>query len=318
MNAEERIEQEASRWLAARDARQPTPEEETAFNYWLDADIRHRVAWLKLEATSQRSDKLRALRPLDRDPDPDLLRESRPRMPLALAASLLLALVIAAGYLIHEKLGWRQFETRIGDFSRIVLDDGSVVDLNTDSKVRVRLGSGKREVRLLRGEGRFQVAHDRARPFVVTAADTDVRAVGTAFSVRLRETAQIDVLVSEGTVAIATARVPHAPPLNAGDAAVLLPDRMSVSRVEPQLLERRFAWTSGKLQFRGETLDEAVAEFNRYNRRHLALADPALATLRVGGTFNATDPESFAAALESAFGLEVESADPDAIVLRPP
>jgi len=318
MTADELIEEEASRWLAARDARTPSAEEEATFNYWLDADIRHRVVYLKLEAGWKRGDRLRAVRPLDRDVDRDLLRQRRPRMPLALAASVLLSLVLAGGYFVHEKLGWRQFETRVGDFSRIVLDDGSVIDLNTDSQVRVRLGSERREVRLLRGEGRFQVAHDKTRPFVVTASDTDVRAVGTAFSVRLRESKQIDVLVSEGTVAIATARVPHVPPLSAGEAAVLLPDRMSVSRVEPQLIERRFAWTSSKLQFRGETLDEAIAEFNRYNRRHLALADPTLATLRVGGTFNATDPESFAAALASAFGLEIESANPDAIVLRPP
>jgi transmembrane sensor len=234
------------------------------------------------------------------------------------AASLVLALVVAGGLFLQEKLGWRHFETRVGDFSRIVLDDGSIIDLNTDSELRVRLGSDRREVRLLRGEGRFQVAHDPARPFVVRADDTDVRAVGTAFSVRLRDSAQIDVLVSEGRVAIATARVPNAPPLNAGDAAVLLSNRISVSRVEPQQLERRFAWTSGKLQFRGETLDEAVAEINRYNRRHLELADPALAQLRVGGTFNATDPESFAAALASSFGLKVESASPESIVLRPP
>jgi transmembrane sensor len=318
VNPGERIEQEASQWLSARDARKPTADEETAFNYWLDADIRHRVAFLKIEASWQRSDRLRAARPLDREIDADLLRGHSPRTHLAVAASLVLALVVAGGLFLQEKLGWRHFETRVGDFSRIVLDDGSIIDLNTDSELRVRLGSDRREVRLLRGEGRFQVAHDPARPFVVRADDTDVRAVGTAFSVRLRDSAQIDVLVSEGRVAIATARVPNAPPLNAGDAAVLLSNRISVSRVEPQQLERRFAWTSGKLQFRGETLDEAVAEINRYNRRHLELADPALAQLRVGGTFNATDPESFAAALASSFGLKVESASPESIVLRPP
>jgi transmembrane sensor len=77
------------------------------------------------------------------------------------------------------------------------------------------------------------------------------------------------------------------------------------------------AWTTGRLQFRGDSLGEAVDEFNRYNRRQLRLADASLAQLRVGGTFNATDPESFAAALTSAFGLRVAH-DTDAIVLRPP
>jgi len=318
VNPDDIIEHDASRWLASRDNHPPSSDEETAFNRWLEADIRHRVAYRRLEASWKRGDKLRVLRPLDRDVDPDLLRVQRRRMPLAMAASVVLALIVAGGFYMHEKLGWRTFETHVGDFSRIVLDDGSVIDLNTDTEVRVRLGSAKREIRLLRGEGRFQVAHDKARPFVVKAADADVRAVGTAFSVRLRESAQIDVLVSEGTVAIASANVPHAPPLNAGEAAVLLPDHISVSRVEPQQLERRFAWTTGKLQFRGETLGEAVSEFNRYNRRHLELADPSLAQLRVGGTFNATDPESFAAALASAFGLKVDPANPESIVLRPP
>jgi transmembrane sensor len=316
VNAEE-IDQHASRWLASRDARAPTLEEEAAFSQWLQDDIRHRVAYLKLEASWKRADKLRGLRPLDRDVDPDLLKPARRRLPLAMAASLVAALVVAGGYFLHEKLGWRHFQTRVGDFSRIVLDDGSVIDLNTDSEIRVRMGA-RREVRLLRGEGRFQVAHDTARPFIVSARDTDVRAVGTEFSVRLRDSAQIDVLVSEGTVAIASAHVPHAPPVSAGQAAVLLPNRMSVTRMEPQQFERLVAWTSGKLQFRGESLDEAIAEFNRYNRRHLTLADSSLAKLRVGGSFSATDPESFAAALTSTFSIEADTSDPDAIVLRPP
>jgi transmembrane sensor len=162
------------------------------------------------------------------------------------------------------------------------------------------------------------VAHDSSRPFTVSAAGAAVRAVGTAFTVRLRDSSQVDVLVSEGKVAIAAARVPRAPPLSAGDAAIVLSDRVSVSHVEPQQLESRLAWTSGRLEFRGETLGEAVVEFNRYNRRQLKLGDRSLAALRVGGTFNATDPESFAAALASAFDLRIEPADSDTIVLKPP
>jgi transmembrane sensor len=119
-------------------------------------------------------------------------------------------------------------------------------------------------------------------------------------------------------VAIAAPHVPAAPPLAAGQAAVLLPGRMTVSEVTPQLIERRLAWTAGRLEFRGESLAEAVAEFNRYNQRQIRLADPSLGTLRVGGNFKATDPESFAAALASAFKLHIEPAGTDAIVLRPP
>jgi transmembrane sensor len=318
MNRAELIDHEASRWLASRDVGTRSPEEISAFQQWLDADIRHRVAYLRMEAAWQRSDRLRDLRPLDRGVDADLLAPPRRTWSLALAASMLIALFIAGGWFAHTQLGWQHYETRIGSLSRIVLEDGSVVDLNTNSDIRVRIGTQRREIRLLRGEGRFQVAHDKSRPFVVSAAKAAVRAVGTEFSVRLHSSAQVDVLVSEGVVAIESGRVAHSPPVHAGESAIVFPDRVSVSRVDPQLLQRRYAWTTGQLQFRGETLAEAVSEFNRYNRRQLRLADPSLAQLRVGGNFNATDPESFAAALGSAFSLRVASADPDAIVLRPP
>jgi transmembrane sensor len=320
MRRHELIEQEASRWLATMDAGSPTVELETEFHDWIEADIRHRVAFLRLEETWRRSDRLRELRPLDREVDADLLRaqSSRVRWPLALAASFLLALLFGGYVFVQSQFGWNHYETPVGGFSRIVLEDGSVIDLNTNSDLRVRINSQSREVRLLRGEGHFQVAHDTSRPFVVSAADADVRAVGTAFTVRLHEAARVDVLVSEGSVAIASSRVLHSPPVKAGEAAVLLPDRLSVSRVEPQQLESRLAWTAGKLQFRGESLRAAVAEFNRYNRRQIRLGDPALADLRVGGTFNATDPESFAAALTSTFSLRVEPGISDTIVLRPP
>jgi len=310
------VELQASRWLASRDARPNDQDLATAFDQWLHADIRHRVAYLKLESNWRRGDRLRDLRPLDRGVNPDLLRPPRRYWSLASAASAALLLIVAAIFFANTQWGWQRYETRVGSFSRIVLEDGSVVDLNTDSEVRARIGAHRREVRLVRGEGRFQVAHDPARPFVVSAANADVRAVGTAFAVRLRER-QVDVVVSEGTVAIDAARVAHGPPVHAGEAAVVLPDRMSVQRLEAQQLESRMAWTTGRLQFRGDSLGDAVGEFNRYNRRHLRLADPTLAQLRVGGTFNATDPESFAAALASTFNLQVAH-DTDAIVLRPP
>jgi transmembrane sensor len=321
VTSQELLEQQAARWLAARDAGQPSPEDEAAFSQWLEADIRHRVAFLRLQAAWERCDRLQELRPLDGRVDVDLLRGPavRERRPFtwALAATLVVAL-IAGFFVIQAQLGWKHYETPVGGIARIVLEDGSVIHLNTNSEIRVRQGSRQREVRLLRGEGRFQVVHNSSRPFTVTAVDTQVRAIGTAFAVRLRESERIDVLVAEGSVAIASDSVPHAPPLKAGEAAVLADHQVSVSHMEAQQIERRLAWTSGRLQFRGESLGDAVGEFNRYNRRQLRIADPSLAQLRVGGTFNATDPDSFAAALASAFNLRIDPSQPDAIVLQPP
>jgi transmembrane sensor len=312
------IEARASGWLAARDAGAGTAEDAAAFNQWLDADIRHRVAYLRLEAGWKRADRLRDLRPLDGAVDPDLLGPPKMRRAWfpALAAGVVVA-VLGGAWAWQQHFSWQHYETRVGGFARVVLDDGSVVDLNTNSDVLVRLSGKRREVKLLRGEGRFQVAHDEQRPFTVAAGGAAVRAVGTAFTVRVRESEQVDVLVSEGKVAVASARVQRTPPLNAGEAAMVLPDRVSVSRVEPQALARRLAWTSGRLEFRGETLGQAVEEFNRYNRRQIRLSSTSLAALRVGGSFSATDPESFAGALGSAFQLQVALDDANEIVLRP-
>lgn len=317
MVSDDPIDARASAWLAARDARDATPEESAEFEAWLDADIRNRVAYLRLESTWQRADRLSEVRPLDRAMDADLLRPQVARRPwvMALAAGIVVAM-LGGIWAWQQHLSWQRYETRVGGFSRIVLDDGSIIDLNTDSDVRVRLRGDRREVRLVRGEGRFQVAHDKQRPFTVAAADTAVRAVGTAFTVRVRDQ-RVDVLVSEGKVAVDSSHVAETPPVAAGEAAVVLADRVSVSSVDPQVLARRLAWTSGRLEFRGETLGEAVEEFNRYNRRQIRLSAATLGALRVGGSFSATDPESFAGALASAFKLRVGLDNVNEIVLIP-
>jgi transmembrane sensor len=310
--SEDLIDERASRWLAARDAGSLAPNEAEELNRWLEADIRHRVAYLRLEAAWRRAERLRDLRPYDRAPDPDLLAAParNRRWPIALAASLVLSL-LAGAWAWQNHWSWQKYETEVGGFERVLLEDGSV----TDSDVRVRLRDSRREIRLLRGEGRFQVAPDAARPFTVAAAGADVRAVGTAFTVRVYDSAQVDVLVAEGKVAVASEHVQRTPPLNAGESAVVLPDRVSVSRIEPQALARRLAWTSGRLDFRGESLADAVREFNRYNRRKIVIRNPDIAALRVGGSFTATDPGSFASALGSAFDVRVAE-DGENIVLR--
>jgi transmembrane sensor len=312
----------ASRWLAARDAGPFTSAESEEFNRWLDEDIRHRVAYLRMEANWRRAERLRELKPLEGQAQPDLLaKPAKRRWPMALAASVLVA-ALAGAWAWQQQFGWQHHDTGVGCLEHIVLEDGSVIDLNTNSDLRVRLSEDRREVRLLRGEARFQVAHDSERPFSVEAAGTAVRAVGTSFSVRVHDGRQVNVLVAEGQVAVATDRLAGSAKgvsqLEAGDEALVFPDRVSVSRVEPQLVARRMAWTSGRLEFRGESLADAVAEFNRYNRRQIQLSEPGLASLRVGGSFTSTDPDSFVDALASAFNLHADNQENGAILLRPP
>lgn len=258
-------------------------------------------------------------------------RTPRRRWAIGLAATAVVAIVCAGGLIwrAYERTGWHEYTTDYGGLSRIVLDDGSVVNLNTNSLMRVQLTPELRHVVLERGEALFKVAHDKNRPFDVDAGTTTVRAVGTEFSVRVREPAgpssggkDIEVLVKEGRVAIdppknnakpieRAAALPRSmSTLSAGEAVTITAKRvttelpqMQVQRVAEADVDRKLSWTEGRLWFERQTLKDVVAEFNRYNRRQMVIADPAIENLRIGGGFEATDPESFIAALEKTLGV---------------
>ena len=205
----------------------------------------------------------------------------------------------------------------MGGRAKIQLADGTYVDLNTNTELDARISSSRREITLARGEALFHVAHDARRPFYVVAGDTVVRAVGTAFAVRIRDAQHIDVLVAEGRVAVgapgteANFENPHllvkAPKVVAGEGATVHHGEVGV-HTDPNIT-RKLAWTVGHLDFQGETLADAVQEFNRYNERQITIADPSIVNLQVGGTFSTTDPVSFAAALRRLYGIRFQFGD---------
>ncbi|MEJ0038585.1 MAG: FecR domain-containing protein [Gammaproteobacteria bacterium] len=231
----------------------------------------------------------------------------------ALAASRLAASItvlaiasiggLGAWYAVEQK-NTQTYSTHIGEFNRVVLEDGSTIALNTDSEVRVHYSSRYRHVGLMRGEALFQVAKNKEKPFDVEAGSTTVRAVGTAFSVRLHEAGtneRVDVVVSEGRIAI---NPPSSQTFAAGSVATVQNGRVDATRVDGDDITSKLAWTTGRLMFQGEKLSDVVDELNRYNLRKLQVADPDIAGLRIGGTFQATDPDGFARALGATFGIK--------------
>src|SRR5262249_44619804 len=157
---------------------------------------------------------------------------------------------------------------------------------------------------LTRGEALFQVAKNKERPFDVEAGHTTVRAVGTAFSVRLHETGpneRVDVVVEEGRIAI---NPPSAQTYAAGSVAIVRNGHDEATVLDREDISSRFAWTNGRLMFQAEKLSDVVDDFNRYNLRKLRVTDPDIAGMRIGGTFQATDPERFAEGLGTAFGIK--------------
>lgn len=328
----EGVEATAAVWLSLRD-RGMTEAETAGFMRWLQEDARHAEVFNALDRTWRDFNRATAFRPAGAgEPDAHLLaprvrpRQRRPMLTGALAAAAAIALAWVA---VREFSGARPTaETDIGAFQRLELPDGSVVQLNTDSAVNVRYTDAERRVELVRGEAHFTVAKNSARAFIVSAGGVAVRALGTAFNVRLREQA-VEVLVTKGRVQVSDVAKgvsllggprPAGPPvLEAGERAVITtapepaagspPPVAVVEPVAPPEIERALAWQERRLEFESTPLAEVVAEFNRYNRHKLVIADPRLASRQFGGAFRADGYEAFVSLLEASFGVAAERGD---------
>lgn len=312
----------AAHWLALQD-RGLTAAEQDEFHAWLAADPRHSEWYARHRAGWLRLDQLSAWRPAHgTEPNPDLLAPpaARPRYPwlrpVLLAAAALA--VMAAGALTLRHAGPAPVAIA-GGYERRVLEDGSAIELTGDAEIEVHFTPGERRVGLRRGEALFTVTKDAARPFVVQAGGVAVRAVGTAFNVRLNAE-RVEVLVTEGRVRVAPPTTAAAPLVAAGERAVVPFASGATPRVAPATeadFARLRAWQPQLLDFADTPLAEVVAEFNRRNRVQLILADPALGRLPIAASIRSDNLEGFARLLASGAGLRAERQGDYRVVLRP-
>jgi transmembrane sensor len=205
-----------------------------------------------------------------------------------------------------------RYETGVGASRDVLLDDGSVVKLNTASAIEVDFSPHIRSVRLLRGQAFFKVAKNANRPFVVAAGDRRITAVGTAFDVRLGDS-RVAVVLVEGRVVIdplkptGLARViPRLDRYRLSPGEKLVASANSEVTITSTDVESATSWRLGQVVFREDTLKEAVAEMNRYSVRQYSVEAPEIANLRVSGVFNTAHPENFYAALVSSYPVEIE------------
>jgi transmembrane sensor len=303
---------QAAAWATRIDDGSVDPDTDERLCSWLNEDPRRRGALLRAEAALSFVDRSRALAGVIPRPTPRPLWVRRKLM----VAGVALAVGIAG--LAFLTSGSRHYGTELGEIRQIPLPDGSVVSINTQSAVDVAMHSTLREVTLDRGEAWFKVAHDKKRPFVVSAGRIRVRAVGTAFSVR-RHDDGAEVQVTEGVVETWTVgeenrRIQVA----AGSRAYVAEYEQPKPTQAEREIERSLAWREGEIVLEGQTLDEAVAQFNRYNAKKLVILDAALASEKLVGQFRATDPRTFAEAVATTIGAKVDEVG-DAIRLsRPP
>lgn len=330
------IETAAADWLARLDRPDLPAAVHGAFEAWCQADPRHLAAYLRVQSVWSRLGGLKALgsrvtaaapvsppvgAAVPHPPPPSRLLSGKRLLPAAIAAALL---CMAAGlWLLPRVMSFgpatapQSYATALGGFTRITLADGSVIQLNTNSELHVTFRKTRRELELIRGEATFDVTPDKSRPFIVTAGNTAVRALGTSFDIH-EMSAGVEVLIMAGTVAVGSPEAVRAsgavPILAAGQVAVASHSQLDVNNLDKAEVARRLAWQRGMLGFSGQRLAEVAAEFNRYNESKLVVADPAIAQLHIGGNFRATNVEAFVEVLEERFGI-VATHEPGRIVL---
>lgn len=329
-------ERQASEWLVLLDSGSATDEDRARFEAWLAEDAGYREAYAGLLETWERLAALRgcvrAANP-GKDPrstelrKPGPLRMTRRRSLVAAFAAAALVAVVSSGILLLVGDSAIPYRTDVGEMRTVSLNDGSSIELNTDTELLVEYAPEKRTVVVTRGEAYFDIAEDSDRPFVVLAGHAAIRAVGTALMVRLEAPSQVLVMVTEGVVEVArpthgvdTGRSPDADPalLRPGQRAKYDQRAIHVEEIPRGEVERVQAWRRGLLVFENSSLTDVVAEVQRYTETRLVLADPELGELRIGGTFDSGEVDAFLEVLDKVFGIRIAREGRNTIVLRGP
>jgi len=301
---------EAANWFTRLNEPPIETEELEAFSAW-KAKPENRAAYERLE------DINRAMLTLNDDPDmrqakADALARGAARRRQRFASwrtspraiGILAAACVVAAIGAAAVLRLPTYSTRIGETFSATLEDGSRIQLNTDSAVRVRYSAGQRRIELLRGQAMFQVAHNAQRPFIVASGDAEVRALGTRFDVR-RLGQTMRVVLAQGSVEVTDKSVRETPwRLTAGQALALGP-KVKVAPIAQSVdVPSATSWTTGSVTFEGVALSEAVAELNRYRRDKIILAPGVPVGRPIGGVFTAGDNDDFIAAVSALYRLK--------------
>ncbi len=273
----------------------------TAFLAWLDADEQNEVDYAKAE---QASAIMREVAATSTSAANENKRGAQLRF--AAIAAAVLALIALPALLFTLRLNDTMYFTAVGEQREIALEDGSLLRMNTATRLQVKFDDHQRLIALETGEAYFDIEPDPAgRAFVVVAGEAQIRAVGTEFNI-LNSVAGVTVDVLEGVVEVGSrnGEAGAAAQLSQGGQITVARDG-DVSDIKPADARRINAWRDGRLEFASAPLSEAIAEFNRYSDVELALADSSIGALTISGSFTIGHSRQFAHGLEDAFPVKV-------------
>ena len=345
------IARQAGEWFAAIEDGPLDEGERVAFTAWLKASPLHVKEFLGVAVIARdlpaaandpdvpmeslleqaRTDDAEGVVVLDqaqRSRDAPSRRLGIPRAwAFAAAAASVVVLVASLVWRAHdgELLGLpKTYRTAHGEQAAWHLPDGSLLHLNTDGVATVHYSRAERVVDVHRGQAYFQVARDSQRRFRVAAGEAQVLAVGTAFDVYRRQQSTL-VTVVEGVVAVFVGAAPQpAQPITSaqGGMRVEAGQQLGIDGAKmwdqprPVDLAETQAWLHRKITFQGRPLGEVIDEFNRYSRVPVEIDDATLRALRVSGSFDADDLETFLGFLESLDGVALQRTATSVRVIR--
>ena len=302
-DADDRRLAEAAAWRVrlTEDGNRTSPE----FEAWL-REPDNRVAWEQISGPWDYFDQVAHVPEMVQAREAALLdakrvenRLTRPplarRLTGAIAAMLVIGVLAAGGYWWTNRPA--DYQTAMGERRVITLSDGSKVSLDTDSEVTVRYGPHDRSLHLLKGQARFDVAHDKSRPFSVVAGNQKVIATGTAFNIDMAGPRVLVTLI-EGHVVVLDENGNAGALSNPKSVALRAGQQLSAgSGATPEIaqanIQRVTAWTIGQLMFDDEPLSSVIERVNRYSGTQIVITDPRVGAMRISGVFNAGDALGF-------------------------
>ncbi len=305
---------QAADWLQRRHFWAWSEDDQKALNVWLEQSPAHEVAYWRLESAWNDSQRMAALQ------RPDARRLSARSWPrfAAIAACAAVAIAIAIAWpSFFQQPETHVVATGLGERKTVTLADGSKVELNTNSTLRIVANAEGRRAWLDRGEAFFDIVHDSRHPFVVTVGNRHITDLGTKFLVR-RDHDKLSVALVEGSARFDAPDGSVMSPvfLKPGDVLQDKGRAIIATRKTPVELKDELGWRRGLLVFKHATLADAAAEFNRYNVDKVVIADPQTARITIGGTFQSNNVTVFAEAVRDLLGLRVQARKGETVISR--
>ncbi|RON25141.1 peptide ABC transporter substrate-binding protein [Pseudomonas brassicacearum] len=302
------VRDDAARWFVRMQEPAVDVVEYRRFEAWLGEHPQHRKEFEVLQGLWTAADLVPAarLQALCENPPARKTRQSWVRYAVAASVvTVALGLGLFSG-LHHPAPYTAEYSTALGERRHVALPDGSIIDMNSRSRLQVNFEKERRGVELIEGEAMFSVEHDTSRPFVIDAGNGQVTVTGTRFDVR-RDLSETRVAVEQGTVKVQGQGADFVS-LSAGlgtriDAQGTVATAYAVNPAELT------AWRSGKLVFNNASLSEVAAEVSRYREKPLTVGSDKVGNLRLTSVFKSDNTDALLKALPSILPVAVRTLD---------